>query len=107
MPLCRIFKYTLLSSVLISSAAFAVNEGGNDGVMDAAQANNGMDMPVFTGVTLQSTTLLVAGYVGTQASKIAGAHLIELFTVGANEDHQVLVRSSNSSGLPNGGCRHV
>jgi len=87
MPLPRLLGLSAAASLMISSFAYAANEGGNDGAMDAAAANNGMDIPVFTGVSLKNaTTLSVAGYVGTQASKIAGAHRIEVYTVGANAD---------------------
>jgi len=86
MPYNRLFLLSFLTAFSISGFSHAANEGGNDGAMDGAAANNGMDIPVFTAVSLNGDDLSVAGYVGTAANKIAGSHRIEIFAVGANAD---------------------
>ncbi len=82
----RISGNTLLGIDLGHSGAINSGVGtgvnANDGTIDAAQANNGMDHPVFTGagVNTDGTALTVSGYIGTGTGQavFAGAR-VELF----------------------------
>uniref|UniRef100_UPI0026158719 DUF6701 domain-containing protein n=1 Tax=Propionivibrio sp. TaxID=2212460 RepID=UPI0026158719 len=58
---------------------------GNNGAVNAATANNGIDYPIFTTVGVIASTLQVAGYVGSAANQSTFANvLVDVYL--ANDD---------------------
>jgi parallel beta-helix repeat protein len=82
----------ILGNSMYGSSELGIDLGkdgvsANDGLTSAAQANNGMDYPVFTGagVADAGTSITVSGYIGTGTGQavFAGAR-VEIFVSDAN-----------------------
>jgi trimeric autotransporter adhesin len=83
----------------IDFAANAIVDA-NDGVVNATQANNGMDYPIITSSTLDSGTLTVKGFVGNNqnGSTIFANATLEFFIADddGNQNGQVIVGDGKS-----------
>ena len=74
----------------------------NDGVLDGAQANNGLDYPVLTDASFNAGVVKLKGYVGTAASPIAGTYIIEIFAVSDDGDNNGEVELGDTQSIAHG-----
>ncbi len=74
----------------------------NDGAVDPTLPNRRLDYPIITSARLSGATLSVDGYVGTAASKIAGAHTLEFFVADDDGNNDGEIESGDALNVPHG-----
>lgn len=80
----------------------------NDGsiVSGTTEPNQGLDYPMFTLATIESSDLKVEGFIGTNATKLSGTYTVEIYKADDDGNNDGLIEEGGSLVRPHGEGRY-